>query len=122
MAHMDPLDVALMDGVGDAVERVADDAVAPLYADGLQRLDQYIGYPFAHSEPRVFFGYVCALCVQCCICRFISSADGIMLAFRFVMIKSDPPITRITMSIPKANASTLFVLSGPVVMCRKKTT
>ena len=58
---------------------------------------------------------------QCCICKFMSSGPGIMLAFRFVMIQSDPPITRITMSIPKANASTLLVLSGPVVMCRKKT-
>ena len=32
MAHMDPLDIALMDGVGDAIKRVADDPVTPLYA------------------------------------------------------------------------------------------
>src|SRR5580692_2499882 len=57
MAHMDPLDLALMDGAGDAVKRVADDPVAPLHAGGLQRLDQYVGYPFAHSEPPVFIGY-----------------------------------------------------------------
>jgi hypothetical protein len=29
---MDPLDFALMNGVGDAVQRVADDPVAPPYA------------------------------------------------------------------------------------------
>jgi hypothetical protein len=48
MAHMDPLDLALTDGVGDAVERVADDPVAPLYAGRLQRLDQYVGHPLTH--------------------------------------------------------------------------
>src|SRR5580692_12939543 len=98
MAHMDPLDLALMDGAGDAVKRVADDPVAPLHPGGLQRLDQYVGYPFAHSEPRVFIGYVSALCVQRCICRFISSADGIMLPFKLAMIQSEPAAIRITMS------------------------
>ena len=58
---------------------------------------------------------------QCCICRFISSAGAVMLSFRFVMIQSDPAITRKTMRMPNASASTLLVLSGPVVMCRKKT-
>ena len=48
MAHMDPLDLALMDGVGDAVKRVADDPVAPLYAGGLQCFDYYVGYAFTH--------------------------------------------------------------------------
>ncbi len=48
MAHMHPLDLALMDGVADAVERVADDPVAPLYAGCLQRLDQYVGHSFTH--------------------------------------------------------------------------
>src|SRR5258708_39439063 len=57
MAHMDPLDFALMDGAGDAVKRVADDPVAPLDAGGLQRFDQYIGYPFAHGEPPAFIGH-----------------------------------------------------------------
>src|ERR1700693_3839191 len=61
MAHMDPLDLALMDGAGDAVKGVADDPVAPLYAGCLQRFDQYVGYPFSHREPRVFIGYVSAL-------------------------------------------------------------
>ena len=37
------------------------------------------------------------------------------------MIHSEPPITRITISRPKASAITLLVLSGPVVMCRKNT-
>lgn len=36
------------------------------------------------------------------------------------MIQMDPPITRKTMSTPNASARTLLVLSGPVVMCRKK--
>jgi hypothetical protein len=51
MAHMDPLDLAPMDGVGDAVKRVADDSVAPLYARCLQRIDYYVSYPFTHAEP-----------------------------------------------------------------------
>ncbi len=55
------------------------------------------------------------------ICMFIMPAGGIMLPFRFVMIKSEPATTKVTMSKPNASASTLFVLSGPVVMCRKKT-
>ena len=33
----------------------------------------------------------------------------------------DPATTRVTMSMPNASASTLLVLSGPVVMCRKNT-
>ena len=44
MPHMDPLDLAVMDGVGDPVQRVADDPVAPLYAGCLQRFDYYIGH------------------------------------------------------------------------------
>jgi hypothetical protein len=53
MAHMDPLDLALMDGVGDAVKRVTDDPVAPLYAGCLQRVDQHIRDSLAHPEPPV---------------------------------------------------------------------
>src|SRR6476661_5465981 len=52
---------------------------------------------------------------QCCICKFIRSCDGIKLSFRFVMIQSDPTTTRKTMSMPNASASTLLVLSDPVV-------
>ena len=59
--------------------------------------------------------------LQCCICISISSAGGIMLSFRSAMIHSEPTTTRITMSTPNASASTLLVLSGPVVMCRKNT-
>ena len=58
---------------------------------------------------------------QCCICKFICSPDGIMSSFKSAMIHSEPATTRITMSTPNASASTLLVLSGPVVMCRKKT-
>src|SRR5712672_31211 len=61
------------------------------------------------------------LCAQCCICKFISSAPGIMLSFKLDMIQRDPATTRKTMSTPNASASTLLVLSGAVVMCRKKT-
>jgi hypothetical protein len=45
---MDPRDLALTDGVGDAVERVADDPIAPLYAGCLQCFDQYICNSLAH--------------------------------------------------------------------------
>ena len=38
-----------------------------------------------------------------------------------LMIHSEPPTTSITISTPKASASTLLMLSGPVVMCRKNT-
>jgi hypothetical protein len=48
VAHRDPLDVALMVGVGDSVKGVADDPVTPLYAGCLQRLDQYIGHSLTH--------------------------------------------------------------------------
>jgi hypothetical protein len=41
----------------------------------------------------------------------MSSADGIMLSFRLVMIQSDPATTRITMSTPNASANTLLVSS-----------
>ena len=37
------------------------------------------------------------------------------------MIQSDPTMISITMRTPKASASTLFALSGPVVMWMKKT-
>ena len=54
-------------------------------------------------------------------CISIMSAAGIMLPFRLAMITREPAITSRTMSTPNASASTLFVLSGPVVMCRKNT-
>jgi hypothetical protein len=47
--HMDPIDLAAIDGVGDPVQRVSDDAVTVLHAGCLQCFDQYIGYSFAHS-------------------------------------------------------------------------
>ena len=40
MPHMDPIDLAAVDGVGDPVHRVANDAVARLHAGCLQRFDQ----------------------------------------------------------------------------------
>src|SRR5579864_4864753 len=58
---------------------------------------------------------------QCCICKSISSGGGIMFSLRLVMIHSEPATTTTTMKMPNASASTLFVLSGPVVMWRKNT-
>src|SRR5665213_951989 len=54
-------------------------------------------------------------------CISIIRGISIMLWFRFAMIHSEPAISRKTMSTPKASASTLLVLSGPVVMWRKNT-
>jgi hypothetical protein len=54
-----------------------------------------------------------------CICMIWSI--GIMLWLRCAMIQSDPAISRMTIRTPKASASTLLVLSAPVVMCRKNT-
>jgi hypothetical protein len=48
MAHMDPLDFALMNGVGDAIQRVADDPVAPPYAGCLQCFDYHVGDALTH--------------------------------------------------------------------------
>ncbi len=59
---------------------------------------------------------------QCCIRIFIGPADGIsMFWFISAMIHIEPATTTNTMSTPKASASTLLVLSGPVVTCRKNT-
>ena len=59
---------------------------------------------------------------QCCICKSISSADGIIMFWlRSAMIHTEPAITKTMISTPKASASTLLVSSGPLVMCRKKT-
>jgi hypothetical protein len=40
MPHMDPIDLATVDDVGDLIHRVADDPVARLHAGCLQRFDQ----------------------------------------------------------------------------------
>ncbi|SUJ26223.1 Uncharacterised protein [Sphingomonas paucimobilis] len=37
------------------------------------------------------------------------------------MIQIDPSSTSVTINTPNSSASTLLLLSGPVVMCRKKT-
>ncbi len=47
--------------------------------------------------------------------------DVAMLVLRLAMIQHEPAMTRKTISRPKARANTLFVWSGPVPMCRKKT-
>ncbi len=48
MPHMDPIDLAEINGVGEPVQRVADDAIAVLHAGRLQRLDHDVGYSFGH--------------------------------------------------------------------------
>ena len=59
---------------------------------------------------------------QCCIPMLIGAPDGIiMLAFISAMIHIVPATTTNTMRTPKASASTLLVLSGPLVICRKNT-
>src|SRR6476661_10500821 len=52
----------------------------------------------------------------------IGADDGIIMFWLIsAMIHMEPATTTKTMSTPNANARTLLVLSGPVVMCRKKT-
>ena len=46
--HVDPIDLAPVDGVGDSVQRVTDDPVARSYASGLEHLDYGIGHSFRH--------------------------------------------------------------------------
>jgi hypothetical protein len=50
------------------------------------------------------------------MCKFISSGGGMMFSFKLDMIQSEPATTSVTMSTPNASASTLLVLSGPVVI------
>ena len=60
--------------------------------------------------------------LQCCILMLIGAPDGIiMFAFISAVIHIVPATTTNTMRTPKASASTLLVLSGPLVMCRKNT-
>jgi hypothetical protein len=49
MPHMNEVDVAAIDRVGDLIHRVADDSIAILYPGGLQRRNQNIGYFLAHK-------------------------------------------------------------------------
>ena len=59
---------------------------------------------------------------QCCILMLIGAPDGIiMFTFISATIHIVPATTTNTMRTPKASASTLLVLSGPLVMCRKNT-
>ncbi|MGY3423440.1 hypothetical protein ACVWZW_003915 [Bradyrhizobium sp. F1.13.4] len=60
--------------------------------------------------------------LQCCILMLIGAPDGIiMFVFISATIHIVPAITTNTMRTPKASASTLLVLSGPLLMCRKNT-
>ena len=64
----------------------------------------------------------CCDALQCCILMLIGAPDGIiMFAFISAVIHIVPATTTNTMRTPKASASTLLVLSGPLVMCRKNT-
>ena len=53
--------------------------------------------------------------------RMLIISAGVILWFRFAMIHNDPTSTSATISTPNARASTLFVLSGPVVIWMKNT-
>jgi hypothetical protein len=72
-------------------------------------------------------GYTCGLTafarpLQRCICMLIGAGDGIIMFWLMsTMIHMVPATTTKTMRTPKASASTLLVLSGPLVMCRKNT-
>ena len=47
--HMDPIDLAAIDRMGDLVQCVADNAVAVLHAGGLKCFDYQIGYSLSHN-------------------------------------------------------------------------
>src|SRR3954462_12749355 len=55
--HMDPIDRASIDRMGNPVHRVADNPVTGLHAGRLQRFDQQIGDAFAHDGSS-HFAYV----------------------------------------------------------------
>jgi hypothetical protein len=65
-----------------------------------------------HLFSMSLFENRCCDALQCCVCRFISSAAGILLSFRSDMIRSDPTTTRATISTPNASAITLLVWPG----------
>jgi hypothetical protein len=48
--HVHPIDLAAIDGVGDPVQRVADDPVAIPHAGCLQRVDHQISHSMTHSR------------------------------------------------------------------------
>jgi hypothetical protein len=52
---MHPLDLAAIDGVGDPVQSIADDSVAPLHAGGLQCFDQEIGHSVADRRTSLLW-------------------------------------------------------------------
>src|SRR3954453_20888715 len=52
--HVDPIDLAAVDNMGDPVQRVANNSVASSLAGGLQNLDQYISHAFTHSRNSCF--------------------------------------------------------------------
>jgi hypothetical protein len=54
MAHLDPIDLAAIDGVSDPVQRLADDAVAAPHAGCLQRFDNQISHSLAHCGTTRF--------------------------------------------------------------------
>jgi hypothetical protein len=58
LPHMDPIDLAPVDVVGDPVQRVTDDPVARPYVSGLERLDCESGRSFRRcgTSCHQFFG------------------------------------------------------------------
>ena len=51
VAHVHPVDAAGPQGVGEAVQRIADDALDALDARGDERLHQLIRDPLGHGRP-----------------------------------------------------------------------
>jgi len=49
MAHVHPLDLAVVDGIGDVVEGIADDAVTVTDTGGLQGFNHDLGNALAHD-------------------------------------------------------------------------
>jgi hypothetical protein len=85
----------------------------------LQTLLQGRKRVFSDHQSRILVSHVHehARCFYLCISMMAEA--GIMFVLRCAMIHSDPETMRVTTSRPKASASTLLVLSGPVPICRK---
>ena len=54
VSHMNPIDLAAIDRVGDLVQRVADDAIAVPHTGCLQGFDYQIGYSLTHGTTSCF--------------------------------------------------------------------
>ena len=60
MAHMHPVDVAAMDGIGDVIEGVADDPVTVAHTGRLQGFNDNFGNALAHDRTSTVPGEAAA--------------------------------------------------------------